>query len=667
MSELTIIIERNNQMTKNEFIVLTYFHKNKKMDIEQIVSENRGAVYDEIKWTINDLRARGWLDGTGIGAEAYKALQPYKVDSAIIMAAGISSRCLPFSKIIPKGLFEIKGEVLLERQLRQLKEAGIGSIVLVVGYMKEKFYYLKDKFGITLVENDDFIERNNNHSLFLAQDYLKNSYICCSDIYYPENVFSQYEYDSYFACKYSEKFIDEYCITGTKNNYITKIEHGGKDCWYTMGHVYFNRAVSEKFIELLTIEHDYPEVKKMIFDDFHIKHINKLPAGIKGYKDEDILEFDTLQEAIDFDGDFRQFMIDNSVKDWVDEYSGIKRYNTIPTEQNTGRLHLNENLFLPTPKCLDVLQKISLEEISTYDARGTDILETEISKNLKLPVQNVFIHNGSSDVIKTILNLSIKKEHNVLIPNLAWNYYKAIVSLKFATCIPYNITEKENTFCHDVNDIMKKAKKYNPKVIIITTPNNPTGNLIADSDLEKIISENPHSLILVDEAYWGFSEHEYDYKKYLNKYKNAVFARTLSKFYGLAGVRIGFGICSDVAKEIIDLDLPTFRTSIISRKLGVAVLQDNAYYSNFKTSIIATRDWFIDEVNKIEGFRAFRSDSNFVLVKPADYDSKEVKSWFENSGILVRLVTEENLRGLRITIGPRPLMETALNVIHINM
>jgi len=604
--------------------------------------------------------------GTELSADAQKALEPYRVDSAIIMAAGISSRCLPFSKIIPKGLFEIKGEVLLERQIKQLQSAGIDTIVLVAGYMKEKFYYLKDKFGIILLENDDFIERNNNHSLFVAQKYLKNSYICCSDIYYPENVFNQYEYDSYFACKYSENFVDEYCITGTKNEYITKIDHGGKECWYTMGHVYFNRAVSEKFIELLNIEHDYPDVKKMIFDDFHIKHINKLPARIKEYKDEEILEFDTLQEAVDFDGDFRQFMIDNSVKNWVDEYSDIIRYNTTPTEQKSGRLHLNENLYLPTPKCLEVLKGITLEELSFYDARGTDILESEISKNLGLPIQNIFIHNGSSDVIRTILNLSVKKEHTVLIPNLAWDYYKAVVSLKFAKCETYNIAEKDNSFYHDIDDILAKAKKYNPKVIIITTPNNPTGNSIKDADLEKVVSENSNSLILVDEAYWGFSDYEYDYKKYLLNHKNVVFTRTLSKFYGLAGIRVGFGICSEVAKELIDLDLP-FRTSIIGRKLGVAVLQDTAYYSGFKSAIVQTRDWFIDELNKIKGFKAYRSNSNFIFVKTTDYEAKEVKSWFENSGMLVKLVSVENLRGLRITIGPHSIMEAALNVIHINM
>jgi len=626
---------------------------------------NEGISDKELLDTVKYLQTQNLVSkDLSVTESGYEAMKPYKVDNAIIMAAGISSRCLPFSKIIPKGLFEIKDEILIERQIKQLQSAGINRIILVVGYMKEKFSYLKDKFGLIIIENDDYVERNNNHSLFLAQKYLHNSYICCSDIYYPQNVFSLYEFDSYFACKYSKDYIDEYCITETKNGYITNIQHGAKDCWYTMGHVYFAEATSKKFIELLNIEHDYPEVKKMIFDDFHIKHIDKLPALITKYNDNDIIEFDTLQEAIDFDGDFRQFIIDNSVKDWVDEYSGIKRYNTVPTEQKNGRLHLNENLFLPSPVCLDILKNISLEEIATYDAAGNDILETELSRIFNLNAQNIFIHNGSSDVIKMVLTLALKKDQNVLIPNLTWNYYKAVASLKFTNCIPYNINENGNIFSHDIDDIIEKSKKHNPKIIIITTPNNPTGNTIDNISLKKIISENPHSLILVDEAYWGFSDVEYNYKEYLDKFKNVVFARTFSKFYGLAGVRIGFGICSDIAKEIIDLDTPVFRTSVISRKLAVAVLRDSQYYDNFKKNIIETREWFIGELNKINGIKAFLSNSNFIFVRFNGYDIKEVKSWFDKKGILVRLVLEESVHGLRITIGPRKIMEEVLTIIH---
>jgi len=654
-------------MIKQQFEVIKAIHQN-KLTAANICLKESGVNNKELHDTINYLQNENLISkDIHITEAGYKAMELYKVDNAIIMAAGISSRCLPFSKIIPKGLFRIKEEILIERQIKQLQSAGINQIILVVGYMKEKFFYLKEKFGLIIIENDDFIERNNNHSLFLAQKYLKNTYICCSDIYYPQNIFSLYEYDSYFACKYSTEYIDEYCIIETKNDYITNIQHGGKNCWYTIGHVYFNETVSQKFNELLNIEHDLPEVKKMIFDDFHIKHIDKLPARINEYKDNDILEFDTLQEAIDFDGDFRQFIVDNSLKDWVDDYSGIKRYNTVPTDQKNGRLHLNENLFLPSPVCLDILRNISLEDIASYDASGNDILETELCRILDLNTQNIFIHNGSSDVIKTILNLVLKKEHNVLIPNLAWNYYKAVSSLKFTKCFTYNIVENGNVFFHDIDDIIYMAKKYNPKVIIITTPNNPTGNTIDDMSLKKIISENPHSLVLVDEAYWGFSDINYNYKEYLNDYKNVVFSRTLSKYYGLAGARIGFGICSDIAKEIIDLDIPVFRTSIISRKLGVAVLRDVQYYNNIKQEIINTREWFTGELNKINGVKAYLSNSNFVFVKLYNLNIKEVKSWFDKKGILVRLVSEEKMHGLRITIAPKKIMEEVLNIIYANI
>jgi histidinol-phosphate aminotransferase len=142
-----------------------------------------------------------------------------------------------------------------------------------------------------------------------------------------------------------------------------------------------------------------------------------------------------------------------------------------------------------------------------------------------------------------------------------------------------------------------------------------------------------------------------------------VFARTLSKFYGLAGARIGFGICPEKAKEIIDLDLPTFRTSIISRKLGAAALKDIDYYSDFKKKIITARDYFITELNKISGVTAFDSEANFVFVKFSTPDVKEVKSWLTKSNTLVRLVSEGETQGLRITIGRKNIMDDILRII----
>ena len=113
--------------------------------------------------------------------DGMRALEPFKVKNAIIMAAGMSSRFAPLSYEKPKGLFTVKGDIIIERQIRQLKEAGIGSICIVVGYMQEKFFYLEDKFGVDIVVNEDFYRYNNTSSLIRVLDRLSNTYICSSD------------------------------------------------------------------------------------------------------------------------------------------------------------------------------------------------------------------------------------------------------------------------------------------------------------------------------------------------------------------------------------------------------------------------------------------------------------------------------------------------------
>lgn len=104
-------------------------------------------------------------EGRTVTAAGLEALKPYKVRNAVIMAAGFSSRFAPLSYECPKGLVKIKGEVLVERQIRQLQEAGILEIIVVVGYRKEDFYYLAEKFGVEIVENSEYSTRNNHSSL----------------------------------------------------------------------------------------------------------------------------------------------------------------------------------------------------------------------------------------------------------------------------------------------------------------------------------------------------------------------------------------------------------------------------------------------------------------------------------------------------------------------
>ena len=137
----------------------------------------------------------------------------YKVDNAIIMAAGTSSRFAPLSYEKPKALTEVKGEVLIERQIRQILDAGIKDVIIVTGYKKEQLEYLKQKFGVKLAENKEYLTRNNNSTINAVKDLLNNSYVCSSDNYFAEDPFEPVVDDSYYAAVWSDGPTQEWCLT----------------------------------------------------------------------------------------------------------------------------------------------------------------------------------------------------------------------------------------------------------------------------------------------------------------------------------------------------------------------------------------------------------------------------------------------------------------------
>lgn len=228
----------------------------------------------------------------------------YKVDNAIIMAAGTSSRFAPISYEKPKALIEVKGEILIERQIRQLKEAGIQSIYIVVGYKKEQFKYLEEKFGVILVENNDYLTRNNNASIYAVKDILKNSYICSSDNYFNENPFEQYVDDSYYSAVYAKGLTKEWCLETNEEDVITSVQVGGENAWYMLGHTFWSEEFSSKFIEILNSIYDLDETKNLLWESIYIQHLDELSMKIRKYTDGVIFEFDTFDELREFDTDY---------------------------------------------------------------------------------------------------------------------------------------------------------------------------------------------------------------------------------------------------------------------------------------------------------------------------------------------------------------------------
>ena len=298
-------MKRIYAMKKNEFTLL-YAIKKHGMQSHRKIRDITALSTGYISQTLNEFQDKGWVDIDGITEKGVEALRPYKVDNAIIMAAGMGTHFVPITLEKPKGLLVVKNEVLIERQIEQLQEAGINEIVIVLGYKKEAFFYLESKFeGLKIIINPEFNTKNNTHTLYLAQKYIKNSYICSADDYFEENPFEEYVYQSYYAgVKVDEKADEWYMIPDGKMN-ISKVKKTGTDGYIMLGHAYWNRVFSSAMAGILSEDHNVGNYDQVIWEQILLEHIKDLPPmEIKVYPKDVIFEFDSLDDLREFDNNY---------------------------------------------------------------------------------------------------------------------------------------------------------------------------------------------------------------------------------------------------------------------------------------------------------------------------------------------------------------------------
>ncbi len=287
-----------------------------------------------------DMVERGFAENFKITDAGFEALAPYKVENAVIMAAGLSSRFAPISYEKPKGVLRVRGEVLVERQIEQLRAAGIEDITVVVGYKKEYFFYLASKYGVRIVVNPEYGRRNNNSSLMVVREMLGNTYVCSSDDYFTENPFETYVYRAYYAGQYQEGATKEWCMRLGSKDRIDAVTIGGSDAWYMMGHVYFDRAFSKRFVEILEREYDLPQTADKLWEQIYIEHIDELDMVCRKYDSGIIHEFDSLDELREFDPFFLE-NVDSEVFENIVSVLGCEKsdvHDVYPLKQGITNL-----------------------------------------------------------------------------------------------------------------------------------------------------------------------------------------------------------------------------------------------------------------------------------------------------------------------------------------
>ncbi|MDR2452980.1 MAG: phosphotransferase [Bifidobacteriaceae bacterium] len=306
-----------------EFAVLNALRTGQAKSQRQIAAAG-GIALGAVNATLRRLQADGRADGFQLTERGLAALQPHKVDNGIVLAAGMSTRFAPISYERPKGLLVVRGEVLIERLIRQLQAAGIEDITVVVGYKMEQFLYLEDAFGVQIAVNREYETRNNHSSLKVVEHQLGNTYICSSDNYYVENVFAPYVYRGYYAAVWHQGPTDEWQLQWGNYDRITHAAPGGRDCWVMLGEAYFDRAFSNRFRPILDQVYDNPATHPKLWEAIYAEHIKDLDLRIKRYGPDVVHEFDSLDDVRVFDRDFLT-NIDSSILDNICRILKVER------------------------------------------------------------------------------------------------------------------------------------------------------------------------------------------------------------------------------------------------------------------------------------------------------------------------------------------------------
>lgn len=319
----------------------------------------------------------------------------------------------------------------------------------------------------------------------------------------------------------------------------------------------------------------------------------------------------------------------------------------------------------PSPKVLASLKKFNPEHVIRYvDDYYSSILIPKISEVFKISDKQVIISYGEEDFLRTIFDHLNPETDSVLTHEYYYTYYKKYLTFKGLTLHTFKMIETKNTFSFDIEDCVAQNKKIDPKVILLISPNNPTGNSMSVEELEKVLKNtDKQALVVVDQAYWGFDK-EYNeefFLSLLHKNSNLIFLRSFSKLFAMAGLRIGFALCGTEVKHMLNYQNRYLGLSRVLEEAAIAALESKKYYDTLSQEIIKDREYFINELNNFKNFKAYNSKANFVLIRVGDNILKKTTSALTNQEVLIAKFVNDNL--LRVTIGHKGNTKKFLKVL----
>ncbi len=342
-------------------------------------------------------------------------------------------------------------------------------------------------------------------------------------------------------------------------------------------------------------------------------------------------------------------------REWTKNLRNIEPY--VPGEQSKDRdivkINANENPYPPSPKAVEVLKNFDTNNLRFYPNANSTRLKEAIAKYYKVDVSNVFVGNGSDDVLAVAFQSFFNSDKPIVYPDLTYSFYPVWCSL-------FGIEYKNYPVGDDFRINPEDYKEQNGGVVI-PNPNAPTSLGEGLDFVEKILNYNQDSVVIIDEAYVDFGGTSSI--PLINKYENLLVTGTFSKSRSLAGLRIGFAIGSKALIDVMDAvknSYNSYTVDSLSIEMGAASIEDDEYFKSTCQKVIKTRERVTLELKKL-GFDVLDSQTNFIFATHNEHNMKSLFEYLKTQKVFIRYFSLPRIENyVRITIGTNEEMDIFL-------
>lgn len=342
-------------------------------------------------------------------------------------------------------------------------------------------------------------------------------------------------------------------------------------------------------------------------------------------------------------------------REWTKNLRNIEPY--VPGEQSKDKdivkINANENPYPPSPKAIEALKSFDTNKLRFYPSANSTKLKEAIAKYYKVDVSNVFVGNGSDDVLAVAFQSFFNSEKPIVYPDLTYSFYPVWCSL-------FGIKYKNYPVGDDFRINPEDYKEKNGGVVI-PNPNAPTSLGEGLDFVEKILNYNQDSVVIIDEAYVDFGGTSSI--PLIDKYENLLVTGTFSKSRSLAGLRIGFAIGSKALIDVMEAvknSYNSYTVDSLSIEMGAASIEDDEYFKSTCKKVIETRERVTLELKKL-GFDVLDSQTNFIFATHNKHNMKSLFEYLKTQKVFIRYFSLPRIENyVRITIGTNEEMDIFL-------